>query len=164
MLGRAPQAAADTLVDWVAPPRRTAPLAQWKDPNELGMTRTCRAKARLQGVPATARQKQRGLSFLERASLKRTLPRYEAVYHDFEKFAARRRGKLRTVEQIDQAGADYLNDRYFAGDQPDVAGFLGAAIRKFRPEVVRAGRGALARTLAAAKGFRNLCPAQTKQP
>jgi hypothetical protein len=89
-------------------------------------------------VPATARQKERGLSFLERASLKRTLPRYEAAYRDFERFAARRKKRLRTVEQIDQAAADYLNDRYFAGDQPDVAGFLGAAIRKFRPEVVRA--------------------------
>ena len=161
---RAPLAAADTLVDWVAPPRQTAPLAQWKESTERGMTRTCRAKARLQGVPAAARRRQKGLSFLERASLKRTLPRYEALWDDFASYAAKRRKKLNTVEQIDQMGANYLNDRYFAGDQPDVAGYLGATIRKFRPEVVRAGRGALARTLAAAKGFRNLCPAQTKQP
>ena len=172
--GRTPRAASrgvvlpirggEILEDWVAPRRPSAPLEGWKPPRETGLSRTARAKQRLQSVPTESRAKRQGLTFLERASLRRTLPRYEALWADFGKFARKHGVKLNSVEAIDQAGADFLNARYFEGDQPDVAGYLAATIRKFEPKVVRAGRGALAKTLSAARGFRNLCPAQTKQP
>ena len=152
------------LEDWHAAPRATGGLAKWEPRSEHGLGKTARAKQRMRAVPAASRMKQHGRSFLERASLKRTFPRYAALWADFVKFGRRRGVSSKTRAAIDEQGAEFLSVRFFAGDLPDVGGYLIATIRKFEPKVVRAGRGALAKTMAAAKGFRNECPAQTKQP
>ena len=143
---------------------RRVVLDSWTPQQEVGLARDARARQRRQVVPPEQRRTVLGLSYLERASLKRTLPRYAELWADFVRFAQQRGVKLGTTEAIDEAGALFLNEKYFAGELPGLAGYLTSAIKKFKPQVVRAGRGALARTLAAAKGFRNLCPAQTKQP
>ena len=161
---RAPPSGGSVLEDWHAPRRSSGKLRSPKILLEVGLSKTARAKQRMMEVPPAERVKARGLTYLEKASLRRTLPRYEALWDDFATFAQKRGAKLRRVEEIDETGADFLNAKFFDGELPDLSGYLVATIRKFKPEVVRAGRGALAKTMAAARGFRNLCPAQTKQP
>ena len=132
------------LEDWHAAPLATGVLAKREPQNEHGLGKTARAKQRMRAVPAASRKKQHGLSFLERASLRRTFPRYAALWADFVKFGRRRGVSSKTRAAIDEQGAEFLSVRFFAGDLPGVGGYTIATFREFEPMVVKAGRGAVA--------------------
>ena len=82
-MGGAPASGGPLLEDWHAAPRARGSLDKWEPRREHGLVRTGRAKLRMRAVPAATRKKQMGLSFLERASLKRTFPIYAALWADF---------------------------------------------------------------------------------
>ena len=100
---------------------------------------------------------ENGLSFLERMSFAPgSLELHREIYADFRLRCRRARLPTRTVAQLDRSVVAMLHEMIKKGELSSESQTLVSVIKKFRPELRRAG--SLPRSLTAIWGFRRVAP------
>ena len=106
---------------------------------------------------------EHGLSFLERMSMAAgTLELYRQIYDEFRQRCRRVHLPTKTRAQLDRAVLAMLHEMFKEGELSSESQKLVSVVKKFRPELRRAG--SLPRSLTAIRGFRRIAPPATRQP
>ena len=144
-------------------PRRSAAMkVASREPWHL--RRSARQQSRLETYgPEMDTVDEHGLSFLERMSMAAgTLELYRQIYDEFRQRCRRAHLPTKTRAQLDRAVLSMLHEMFKEGELSSESQKLVSVVKKFRPELRRAG--SLPRSLTAIRGFRRIAPPATRQP
>ena len=125
-----------------------------------------RAQARKRKFTALSGQaRARGRTFLETSRVSAAVQRqYTAALEKFDAWCHRSRTPTRSLQELDAAMAEFLDEEFFDGFNHDVGDKLLAAMLLERPELRQRGQDLLPRTRDAIVGFRKRAPGQARAP
>lgn len=104
-----------------------------------------------------------GLPLLRASSVKPvTLERYQLHHNNFQVWRRESFRRTQTVKELDCSLVDYLQEKYYAGEDLAYANYTLAAVAFFRPGMK--GATTLPLTHQCMRGWRNLCPARSRMP
>lgn len=104
-----------------------------------------------------------GLPLLRASSVKPvTLERYQLHHNNFQVWCRESFRRTQTVKELDCSLVDYLQEKYYAGEDLAYANYTLAAVAFFRPGMK--GATTLPLTHQCMRGWRNLCPARSRMP
>ena len=142
-----------------------APIAtaeQWGDHRHAREQRGKRRK--IAHLSAAADRSSSSLTFLEVNTVREsTAARYRQALDDFQKWMTTNMMDDTTVESVDQAVIEFLEDRYFKGYGANTGEFLLCALRFYVPSF-RESTVVLPRAHRALRGYRRLSPGFSRAP
>lgn len=108
---------------------------------------------------------QGGVSLLKASAVRPSTPaHYKEMAHGFTRWARRERVRLGSVEQLDQALAQYFDHLFMDGEPSALASQSLASIGHLQPRVGRYGDLKLPRARRAAQGWRRAAPGHSRYP